>query len=583
MNKALFAALSLASWGLGALAASAQGFIPYDQCAVVVASRPNLVAARAYIYEHGWENSARIFESGNGWFAISVEMIPSGTSVARLSAAKNSGTIPADAYCSTGAAYVREVAWQQAVGGVDRLELSGLWAEFDARPMTVTEKRFLQAALAAEGYYNGLLDGVWGNGSQGALERYTAADFQTTEPLAVHAAYLALNMIDRWLDEGWEFRHINQLGISMMLPQKQLYLAEKDGLFERWRHISKDLEVTLNDLEAAGLVEVHQGLSEAWDVLGTPYTLRSSDLWVTSVQTRTETVYVRSDLIAGTWSTAMVVAERGLQAEVGLISSSITVGGPTEIIPSEHGVLLSSVKDLGTFFEESSEPDLAPPGDIAGLARSEPSTPPDEPNSGGSTGTAFFVNDEGVALTNAHVVDGCSTVMLGGRPAEILNVSAAFDLAALKLKLPEETTPLHFSEDDVGLNADITIAGYPLHGLLGGLNVSRGSVSFMKGIGGDETSIQISAPVQPGNSGGPAIDRRGGVVGVVVSKLDAVALADATGDIAQNVNFAIRGSLAKVFLSSNGISYSENDSLDSVDPEKAAAILQDSTRLVECR
>jgi hypothetical protein len=66
--------------------------------------------------------------------------------------------------------------------------------------------------------------------------------------------------------------------------------------------------------------------------------------------------------------------------------------------------------------------------------------------------------------------------------------------------------------------------------------------------------LQISAPVQPGDSGGPLLDRHGDVVGVVVAKLDAVKIASATGDIPhQNVNFAIKASVAAAFLKANGV------------------------------
>ena len=68
----------------------------------------------------------------------------------------------------------------------------------------------------------------------------------------------------------------------------------------------------------------------------------------------------------------------------------------------------------------------------------------------------------------------------------------------------------------------------------------------------------------------------------MVSKLDTVALADATGDIAQNVNFAIRGPVAKIFLSSNGIAYLEASQGEPIAPEKSAELLAKSTRLVEC-
>lgn len=65
--------------------------------------------------------------------------------------------------------------------------------------------------------------------------------------------------------------------------------------------------------------------------------------------------------------------------------------------------------------------------------------------------------------------------------------------------------------------------------------------------------MQISSPIQPGNSGGPLLDETGNVVGVVVGKLNTIALAPLTKDVAQNMNFAIKASIAINFLEANGI------------------------------
>jgi hypothetical protein len=67
--------------------------------------------------------------------------------------------------------------------------------------------------------------------------------------------------------------------------------------------------------------------------------------------------------------------------------------------------------------------------------------------------------------------------------------------------------------------------------------------------------MQISAPVQPGNSGGPVLDRSGNVVGVVESKLDAIKAAELTGDIPQNVNFAIHSSIITSLADSYAVDY----------------------------
>src|SRR5262249_21233898 len=94
---------------------------------------------------------------------------------------------------------------------------------------------------------------------------------------------------------------------------------------------------------------------------------------------------------------------------------------------------------------------------------------------------------------------------------------------------------------------DVVVAlGYPLSGLLATTpNVTVGNVSALAGIGDDTRYLQISAPVQPGNSGGPLLDTSGHLVGIVTGKLNASAVQRFTGDIPQNVNFALKAEVAR--------------------------------------
>ena len=102
----------------------------------------------------------------------------------------------------------------------------------------------------------------------------------------------------------------------------------------------------------------------------------------------------------------------------------------------------------------------------------------------------------------------------------------------------------------------IVALGYPLSGLLATeANLSVGNVSALAGVADDTRYLQISAPVQPGNSGGPVLDASGHLVGIVTAKLNALRVARFTGDIPENVNFALKAEVARAFLDSKGIKY----------------------------
>ena len=175
---------------------------------------------------------------------------------------------------------------------------------------------------------------------------------------------------------------------------------------------------------------------------------------------------------------------------------------------------------------------------------------------GASTGTGFFVTRDGHAVTNAHVVDGCSAIEVKTRdgvlPARLVSSDKTNDLALLKIDT--EAKAIATLKPGVRLGEPVAAFGFPLNTVLASAgNFTLGNVTALAGLGDDSRFVQISTPVQPGNSGGPLLDENGNVVGVVTAKLNALVTAVATGDVPQNVNFAIKASTLSIFLESSRV------------------------------
>jgi uncharacterized protein len=203
-----------------------------------------------------------------------------------------------------------------------------------------------------------------------------------------------------------------------------------------------------------------------------------------------------------------------------------------------------------------------------------------------SAGTAFFVTPDGKALTNAHVVRGCSdiTVITGGEshPARVLAQDERNDLALLATDLHPERSAVWRLQ--VRQGEDIAVYGFPLPGALAsGGNVTTGIVTALAGMRDDSRFLQISAPIQPGNSGGPVLDRNGVVVGVIVSTIDGLALASVTGSLPQNVNFAIKASVAAAFLDAQNVRHEDTSDQSALSTPDLTAHARSFTTKVRCR
>ena len=161
-----------------------------------------------------------------------------------------------------------------------------------------------------------------------------------------------------------------------------------------------------------------------------------------------------------------------------------------------------------------------------------------KPESELSNGTGFFVAD-GHILTNYHVIKNCTRKIQVAYPnhryedAYTAGTDETNDLALLKSKMPNRGVAGFRIQPKLG--EPVAVYGFPLGRILAAEgNFTLGNVTSVAGLAGDSRHFQISAPIQPGSSGGPVMDASGQVMGIAMSSLDAVKMVNITGQMPQN-------------------------------------------------
>jgi serine protease Do len=216
----------------------------------------------------------------------------------------------------------------------------------------------------------------------------------------------------------------------------------------------------------------------------------------------------------------------------------------------------------------------------------QPQPPQAEPHRPGS-GTGIFVTNDGHLITNAHVVKDCSEIRVGVGSGKfevgsLVAKDPTNDLALLRVDTkPSKVGALRFG---VRVGENVEAFGYPLSQVLATSgNFTTGSVTALAGLGDDSRFYQISAPVQPGNSGGPLLDENGNLVGIVTSKLNVWSEIKSQGDIPENVNFAIKASVAAQFLQDNGVKFQIGEATQAMKGPDLADQAKALSAYVECR
>lgn len=202
------------------------------------------------------------------------------------------------------------------------------------------------------------------------------------------------------------------------------------------------------------------------------------------------------------------------------------------------------------------------------------------------TGSGFALGD-GYIVTNYHVIEGAKTIHIkgikgdlnNGYTAEIVTFDKTNDIAVLKINdacfngFGTLTFSVSTRMADVG--EDVFVLGYPLTQALGNeIKLTNGIVSSRTGYQGDIATYQISAPVQPGNSGGPMFDSKGNLIGIVVAGVPG----------AENVGYAIKTSYLKILNESAGLNIKlpSNNTISSLSLAEKVKRVKNFIFYIEC-
>lgn len=177
------------------------------------------------------------------------------------------------------------------------------------------------------------------------------------------------------------------------------------------------------------------------------------------------------------------------------------------------------------------------------------STPNPTPQASGS---GSLISSDGLILTAAHVVANANSIQVvtdkGTFPAAVLQIDKANDIALLRCAGTFPALPIVGSRN-IRVGQTIFTIGFPQIRIQGfNPKFTKGEISSQTGMKDDPRHWQISVPVQPGNSGGPLLNEKGEIIGVIVAKLDAIATAELTGDLPQNVNYAVKSAYIQPLL-----------------------------------
>ena len=283
-------------------------------------------------------------------------------------------------------------------------------------------------------------------------------------------------------------------------------------------------------------------------------------------------VHSQSSALAGDYSGAILNGiNSGLDTYQMLLQEQIRMDQQKELMQYQHELEMQRLRREEQLRRESLEREKQ---NRAAAETDQKQKAEEELRNSVFTGSGFFVDSTGYLITNAHVVNDKTYIAIRDSKrkfyrATVISQDKKNDLALLRVdgRFPALRI-VHSDQAEKGQR--VLTVGYPQISIQGNESkVTDGIINSFSGFQDDDNWFQISVPIQGGNSGGPLVNENGDVIGVVVASLNVQKFFSITGNMPQNVNYAIKSKILMQFLSSqqvrNTTQTKGKTSIDSVD------------------
>lgn len=426
------------------------------------------------------------------------------------------------------------------------------------RALSREERRGLQTALQAAGFYNATIDGAFGPGTRRSMADWQS--FNGYEPTGILTTSQRIVLMDQYnaplLSVGMERRLDDKAGISADLPMGEVAFSRYDPPFAHYDAQS--------DLGARVLLISQKGeradLFGLYDVMQTLEIVpldgprqRKKDSFTIEGRGNGIVSYTEAALRDGQIKGFTLVwpdGDEGRRARVlqAIKSSFARTDGVLD--PAEGGGALQSV-DL-----------------VSGLEVRKPRI----------SRSGFYVDRSGAVLTVAEAVQSCTRITLDNTyRADLVSQDAGLGVAVLRPTqplAPMAVAELHLNEPK--LQSQVTLSGYSYEGVLGAPTLTFGTLSDVAGLRGETELSRLALAPQDGDAGGPVFDAGGSVVGML--------LPDPTDgqQLPRDVSFAADAQALRNVLEASGLTVESAPEASDITPDELNRRANGMTVLVSC-